>query len=142
VGQRLEFTVDALPGRTFTGKVMFINPAVDEANRAAKVVAEVQNGDDVLKGGIFVRGRIVVASRTDVAQVPRAALLNWNVASGTAEVFVVRDGKAEKRPVKTGQDAGSVVAIESGLANGEAVVTRGGFALQSGDRVTVADEGV
>lgn len=142
VGQRLEFTVDALPGRTFTGKVMFINPAVDEANRAAKVVAEVQNGDDVLKGGIFVKGRIVVASRTDVAQVPRAALLNWNVAGGTAEVFVVRDGKAEKRPVKTGQNAGSVVAIESGLANGEAVVTRGGFALQSGDRVTVADEGV
>jgi membrane fusion protein, multidrug efflux system len=142
VGQRLEFAVDALPGRTFTGKVMFINPAVDEANRAAKVVAEVQNGDDVLKGGIFVKGRIVVASRTDVAQVPRTALLNWNVASRTAEVFVVGDGKAEKRPVKTGQDAGSVVAIESGLASGEAVVTRGGFALQSGDRVTVAEEGV
>lgn len=142
VGQRLEFTVDALPGRLFTGKVMFINPAVDEASRAAKVVAEVQNRDDVLKGGMFVKGRIIVASRTDVAQVPRAALLNWNVASGTAEVFVVRDGTAEKRPVKTGQDAGSVVAIESGLANGDAVVTRGGFALQSGDRVTVAGEGM
>ena len=37
VGQSIEFTTDALPGRTFTGKVMFINPAIDAASRSAKV---------------------------------------------------------------------------------------------------------
>jgi RND family efflux transporter MFP subunit len=141
VGQPLEFTVDAFPGRTFTGRVMFINPAVDEASRAARVVAEVRNADGTLKGGLFVRGRIVVSSRTAVRQVPRGALLRWNVAAATAEVFVVRDGRVETRPVKTGQDAGAMVAIDAGLAAGEQVVTRGGFALRPGDRVTVKGEG-
>jgi RND family efflux transporter MFP subunit len=145
VGQPLEFTVDALPGRTFTGKVMFINPAVDEASRAGRVIAEVRNADDALKGGLFARGRIVVSHKSGVLQVPRAALLNWDVAAATAEVFVVRDGVAEKRPVRTtgtGQAAGSAVAIDSGLVIGDQVVTRGGFALKAGDRVTVSGEGV
>ncbi|MBZ5556211.1 MAG: efflux RND transporter periplasmic adaptor subunit [Acidobacteriia bacterium] len=145
VGQALEFTVDALPGRTFTGTVMFINPAVDEASRAAKVIAEVRNTGDALKGGLFVRGRIVVANRAGVLQVPRTALLNWNVAAATADVFVVRDGKAEMRPVQillTEQAGGTMVAIGGGLASGDHVVTRGGFALKAGDRVTVSGEGM
>ena len=142
VGQPLEFTVDAIPGRTFTGKVMFINPAVEEASRAARVVAEVRNTDDVLKGGLFARGRIVVSTEARILQIPRAALLNWNVGASTADVFVVRDGKAEKRPVKIRHDGGSMVAIEAGLVSGELVVTTGGFTLKPGDRVTVAGQGV
>ena len=47
VGQMLEFTTDAVPGRTFSGTVMFINPSVDAASRSAKVIAEVPNGDRV-----------------------------------------------------------------------------------------------
>ncbi len=43
VGQPLTFSTDALPGKVFTGKVMFINPAVNEADRSVKVVAEVDN---------------------------------------------------------------------------------------------------
>ena len=142
VGQPLAFTVDAIPGRTFTGTVMFINPAVDEASRAAKVVAEVRNAGDVLKGGLFARGRIVVSNKADVLQVPRAAVLNWNITGATAEVFVVRDGKVDKRPVRTGQVAGPAVTIFAGLVSGDQVVTRGGFALKAGDRVTVAGEGM
>ncbi|TAK17075.1 MAG: efflux RND transporter periplasmic adaptor subunit, partial [Acidobacteria bacterium] len=141
VGQRLEFTVDALAGRLFTGQVMFINPSVDEVSRAGKVVAEVRNPDAALKGGLFVKGRILVSTRADVLQVPRAALVNWNVADGTAEVFVVHDGTAERRPVRTGPAAGESVAILAGLAGGDRVVTRGGFALKSGDRVTVSEGG-
>ena len=51
VGQPLEFTTDAVPGRTFSGKVMFINPALDEASRSARVIAEVPNPDGLLRGG-------------------------------------------------------------------------------------------
>jgi membrane fusion protein, multidrug efflux system len=145
VGQPLEFTVDAVPGRAFTGTVMFINPAVDEGSRAAKVIAEVRNADNALKGGLFATGHIVVANRTGLMQIPRAALLNWNVSGATADVFVVRNGTAEKRPVRTAgilQAAGSAVAIEHGLAIGDRVVTRGGFALKAGDRVTVSGEGM
>jgi membrane fusion protein, multidrug efflux system len=142
VGQRLEFSTDSLPGRTFTGKVMFINPAIDESTRAAKVVAEVQNTDGALKGGAFVKGRIVTATRAGVVQVPRDALLNWNVEQQTADVFVINAGKAEKRQVKIGGTNHVSVQVTSGVTPGEQVVTRGGFALRPGDRVTVMGQGV
>lgn len=137
VGQPLEFTTDVLPGRTFSGKVMFINPSIDEASRSARVIAEVVNRDGTLKSGAFVKGRILVATREGVLQVPREALLNWSLEQQSAEVFVVRGDQAEKRTVRTGMTSGELVEVVSGLSAGDRVVTRGGFALRSGDRVTV-----
>ena len=137
VGQPIEFTTDSLPGRPFTGKVMFINPTIDAASRSAKVVVEVPNPDGQLKGGAFVKGRVVVSNRPGILQVPREALLNWNLEQQTAEVFIARGDKAEKRVVKTGQSNGVTVEVLSGLDEGDPVVTRGGFSLQPGDRVAV-----
>lgn len=135
VGQPLEFTTDALPGRTFTGKVMFINPTIDPASRSAKVVAEVRNTDGQLKGGAFVKGRILVASRTGVLQVPREALQNWNVEQATADVYVVKADTADRRQVRIGGSTATSVEILEGLQAGEQVVTRGSFALKPGDRI-------
>jgi RND family efflux transporter MFP subunit len=137
VGQTLEFSTDALPGRSFMGKVMFINPALDVASRSAKVVAGVPNSNGLLRGGSFVKGHIIVANRPGVLQVPREALLTWNVEQQTAEVFVVRGDQAEKRTVKTGATGGAAIEIVSGLQAGDQVVTRGGFAIGQGDRVAV-----
>lgn len=137
VGQPLEFTTDAFPGRTFTGKVMFMNPSVDEGSRAAKVVAEVPNPGGALRGGLFVRGRIITGTRQGVLQVPREALLNWNVEQHTAEVFMVQGGQARKRAVRVGTAGETVVEISSGLDSGDVVVTRGAFALRDGDKVVV-----
>lgn len=135
VGQTIEFTTVTVPGRTFTGKVKFINPTIDAANRSAKVVVEVPNADGQLKGGAFVEGRIVVATRADVLQIPREALLNWNLEQQSADVFIAVGGKAEKRSVRTGRTNGAMVEIVSGLEPGDPVVTRGGFSLQPGDPV-------
>ncbi len=141
VGQRLEFTTDGVPGRTFTGKVMFINPAVDEGSRAAKVVAEVHNADGALRGGLFVRGRIVTGVRQGVLNVPRESLLNWNVEKRTAEVFVVQGDQARKCAVTVGTAGEKAVEISSGLDSGDVVVTRGAFAVRDGDKVVVQNGG-
>ena len=143
IGQAIEFTTDTLPGRTFTGKVMFINPAIDEATRSARVVAEVVNRDGSLKGGAFVKGRIEVARRAGVLQVPREALLDWNIEQNTAELFVVKGDQADRRTVTTGASNGPSVEIVTGVQAGEQVVIRGGFAIRPGDRIMVATgEGV
>ncbi len=120
---------------------MFINPAVDPASRSAKVVAEVANTDGALRGGLFVRGRIVTGTREDALLVAREALVNWNVASRTAELFVVHGGTANKRAVRIGVAGDERVEITGGLAAGDPVVTRGGFALRDGDRVSVSSDG-
>jgi len=140
VGQPLEFTVDGLADRRFAGRVMFINPAVDEASRSARIVAEVPNAGGALKGGLFARGRIVTATRPDAVVVPREALLDWNTAARTAQLFVVdADGAcAEARRVRVGRTTAAGVEVVEGLAAGEPVVTRGAFAIRPGDTVTVA----
>ena len=137
VGQPLTFSTDAIPGKTFTGKVKFINPAVSEADRSIRVVAEVRNVSEELKTGEFVKGRIVTGKRPGVLQVPRTALLSWDVAAGKGDLVVVDNAVARRRTVRTGSAAGDLVEISSGLSKGETVVTRGGFNVKEGDRVNV-----
>jgi RND family efflux transporter MFP subunit len=137
-GQPLEFNVDALPGKIFTGKVMYINPELSTADRSLSVIAEVSNGGDLLKGGLFVKGRIVTGTRALVLQVPRSALAAWDSASRSGRVFVITDGAARMKQVETGIVSGDLVEIVNGLAVGEQLVVRGGFNLKDGDRVTIA----
>jgi RND family efflux transporter MFP subunit len=137
VGQPLTFSTDAISGNTFTGKVMFINPVVNEADRSVKVVAEVDNRSEQLKGGLFVKGRILTGKRVGILQVPRASLLTWDVAEKKGDLFVVNGEIVKRRTVQTGSIMGDFVEIRSGLAADEQVVTRGGFNLRDGDRVNI-----
>ncbi len=138
VGQELDFTVDAYPGRTFAGRVMHINPSADPVSRSVKVMADVANPTGDLRGGTFVKGRLRTGQREGVLQIPRVALLSWDVEHGTGEVFVVTGDTVERRTVHTGVATGDVVEVVSGVAAGENVVTRGGFNVRPGDRVLAA----
>ena len=137
VGLPLTFSTDAIPGRTFTGKVMFINPVVNESDRSVKVTAEVQNVSEQLKGGLYVKGRIVTGKRAGILRVPRVALLSWDVAGKKGDLFVAKGEIAIRRTVQTGAVMGDFVEIISGLASDEQVVVRGGFNLKDGDRINV-----
>ncbi|MGA2956753.1 MAG: efflux RND transporter periplasmic adaptor subunit [Thermodesulfobacteriota bacterium] len=137
VGQPLTFSTDALPNKVFTGKVMFINPAVNEADRSVKIVAEVDNTSEELKGGLFVKGRILTGKRTEVIKIPQTALLTWDVAAKKAEIFVVNGDLARRQTVRTGNLSGDQVEITSGLTPGQQVISRGGFNVKDGDKVNV-----
>jgi membrane fusion protein, multidrug efflux system len=137
VGQPLTFSTDALPGKNFTGKVMFINPVVNEADRSVKITAEVENVSEQLKGGLYVKGRIITGKRMGILRVPRVALLSWDVAGNKGDLFVVKGEIANRRTVQTGSVLGEFVEVTSGLSPGEPVVVRGGFNLKDGDRVNV-----
>jgi RND family efflux transporter MFP subunit len=138
LGQTLQFTTDGVPGKAFTGKVMFINPAIDQADRSLKVIAEVPNVPEVLKGGLFAKGKIVTGSRRGVIQVPRGTLATLDLERHAGTLFVVENGVAHKREVTTGAVAGDLVEIAAGLKVGEQLVSRGGFTIKDGDRVKVA----
>jgi RND family efflux transporter MFP subunit len=136
-GQLITFSTDAMPGKTFAGKVMFINPIVNEADRSIKVVAEVDNRDEQLKSGLFVTGRIKTGERRGVLKVPRSALLTWDVPGKKADLFVVQGNTARRRTVGTGALSGDRVEVTGGVENGDLVVTRGGFNVKDGDQVNV-----
>ncbi len=138
VGQPLEFMVDSQAGRTFTGTVKYINPELSSADRSLKVVAEVRNVPEQLKGGLFVKGRIVTGTRAEVVQVPRSALASLDIQAKKGSLFIVANGTAHKREVQSGVVNGDMVEIVSGLNAGEQYVVRGGFNLQDGEKVAVA----
>lgn len=138
VGQPLEFTVDALPGKLFTGKVMFINPELNAADRSLRIIAEVRNASDILKGGLFTKGRIVTGQRSKVVQVPRSSLTGWDAGTRRGTLFVVSGEMAKARPIETGSVSGDLVEVVKGLSAGEQYVMRGGFNLKDGEKVVVA----
>lgn len=137
-GQPLEFTTDAFPGRTFKGTVMFINPAVNEADRSVRVIAEVNNAAGELRGGLFVQGRIVTGKREGVILIPREALLGWDVAGKKAKLFIVEADRAKSREVRTGQATEGRVEITAGLKAAETYVVRGAFNVKEGDKLLIA----
>jgi RND family efflux transporter MFP subunit len=137
VGQPLTFSTDALPEQKFTAKVMFINPVVNDSDRSIKVTVEVENVSEQLKGGLYVKGRIITGKRTDIIRVPRVALLSWDVTGKKGDLFVVKGEIANRRTVQTGIVMGDFIEVTSGLTLGEPVVVRGGFNLKDGDRVSV-----
>lgn len=136
-GQPVEFTVDSQQGRTFAGKVMYINPELSTADRSLKVIAEVRNVPESLKGGLFAKGRIITGTRSQVLQVPRSALGSFDIVARKGELFVVEKGTARKREVRSGTVNGELVEIAAGLKPGEQYVVRGGFSLKDGDKVAV-----
>lgn len=138
VGQRLDFTCDGLPGRTFSGTVKYLNPSVNSADRSLQVMAEIDNRDSQLKDGLFVKGGIVTGQRENVLLVPRTVLAGIDLAAGKAFLFVISGDKAERRAIQIGAISGEEVEIVSGLKAGEHYVSRGAFNLRDGDKVSVA----
>ncbi len=139
VGQPLIFSTDAVPGRIFSGRVKFINPAVNQLDRSLRVIAEVPNVPEVLKGGLFVQGRIIINQKKGVLQAPRTAFSSWDMAGRTGKLFVAEDNTARLRRVKTGLISGDNVEIVSGLSAGEKIIVRGGFNVKDGDPVKIID---
>ncbi len=138
IGQRLEFSVDSLPGKSFSGRVMYVNPELSAADRSLKVIAEVRNDGELLKGGLFAKGRIVTGSRRGGIQVPRSAVAGLDLSAGSGFLFVLEGDVARKRSVRTGSSSGEMLEIVSGLKSGESFVVRGGFNLKDGDRVSLS----
>lgn len=134
-GQPLQFTVDSLPGKTFSGTVMYINPELSAGDRSLKVIAEVRNSPEILKGGLFVKGRVVTGNRTNLLLVPRSALATLDMDKKTGSLFVINKAVAQRRDVTIGNVSGDLVELTTGIKPGERYVTRGGFNLTSGDKV-------
>ncbi len=135
-GLPLVVTLDALPGKTFEGRVLAVNPLVDAAGRSIVVRAQVKNSDASLRPGMFARVRLITGDTGEALVVPEQAL----VPQGTDQfVFRVVDGKAVRAKVELGQRRTGKVEIRSGVAAGDLVVTAGQVRLRDGVPVAIAN---
>lgn len=133
-GQDSVLAVDGLPGQTFQGRVQEIRPAADPASRTFGVRIRVHNTNGVLRPGMFARGAVTVGVRHNVLQIPEGAVVT--AASGPM-VFVVRDGRAIRRPLTLGAHHDGMVDVASGLSAGEQIVVEGQDALTDNQPVAL-----
>ena len=135
-GRSVSLEVDAYPGRTFTGLIRYVSPAVQADSRALIIEAVVPNQSGELKPGQFVRARIEQASQTPAVLVPGSAV---RTDSDTARVYVVSPtGSAEERIVTTGQTVEGLIEITTGVKAGDVVATSNVAQLADGVRITGA----
>jgi membrane fusion protein, heavy metal efflux system len=128
-------TTSAYPGRTFNGRVSYIDPRVDPQTRTAQVRIELANPRESLKLGMFVdvnfSGAVQAASSGQtVPAVPRSAV---QIIGAKQIVYVATDqpGAFVQREVSTGQEVNGKLPVYNGVSAGERVVTEGSFLLRA-----------
>jgi membrane fusion protein (multidrug efflux system) len=136
VGQTLHVSLDAIPGKTFEGKVFAVNPLVDAAGRAIVIRALVRNPDTSLRPGMFARVRLITRNLQDALTIPEQAI----VPQGDDQyVFKVTDGRAMRVKVEVGQRRDGKVEIVKGLEPTDMVVTAGHLKIRDGVPVTIVN---
>jgi len=135
LGQPIRVTVDAYQDRVFEGRITRINPTSEAANRSITLEALVPNVDRLLRPGFFAKGDLVYDLHGDAVVVPEKALTTF---AGVTKVFVIANGKAEERIVRTGVAVGDRREIADGVKRDEQVAVSNLDRLEQGASVTVA----
>jgi membrane fusion protein, multidrug efflux system len=144
VGQHVNVTADAFPGRFFHARVTTIEPQVSADTRTMQIQATMANPDGALLPGMFVNAAVVLPPQPKAIVVPETAV-EYTLYGDS--VFVIKDSgkdaaghpilRAVRTPVKTGARWDGNVAILDGLKPGERVVAAGQVKLQNGAEVAV-----
>lgn len=139
VGQPVELAVDALPGRSFKGRVQALDSQIDANGRALQVLAQVDNSGALLKPGMFARPRVVFAVREGAVVVPEEALVPLGTKQYLIRVVDGPDGKqvARRLEARIGLRLPGRVEIVDGLKAGDLVATAGQARLLRGDDIPV-----
>jgi RND family efflux transporter MFP subunit len=135
IGQEAHVELDALPGRTYRGKVVRVAPTLDAATRTLDAEVQLSNASGELRSGMFGRGAIVVDVHTAMPVVPPSSV---QLTNGKAFVFVLTESKVARRLVQVGVDAGEWLEIREGLKAGEEIITAGIDDLSDGATVRVS----
>jgi membrane fusion protein (multidrug efflux system) len=148
--QVIELTVDAFPGEVFKGRITSLDARVAQDTRTLLVRGTLDNPDRKLLPGMFANVAVLAGAESAVVTVPRTAI-TYSLYGDAVYVVVPEEPKegeakpedgeqiyvVERRFVRPGQVRGDLVAISSGLKDGEQVVTTGQIKLNNGSRVKI-----
>ena len=137
VGDEVEVTLDALPGRPMPGRIRRIFPSADTLTRLVPVEVELRGAAarDV-RPGFLARVTFSLDPRGNVLLVPASAVVD---AAAGAAVFRVKDGTASRTSVRRGDTYQGRVEILSGLSPGDTIVIAGNQELRDGASVRITE---
>lgn len=137
-GDSVEITADAIPGKTFYGRVNRIYPAVDPATRTFTVEVVVNNNYRTLRPGMFTRVTVRFGVNNNVV-IPDVAVVKQQ-GSGDRYVYILNeDGTVNFQKVVLGRRMGAEYEVLEGIADSAKVVTGGQIRLKDGIKVSVSE---
>ena len=135
-GDSVEVTADAIPGKTFYGKINRIYPTVDPATRTFTVEVKIDNAYKTLRPGMFVRATVNFGTNNNVV-IPDVAVVKQQ-GSGERFVYVLNaDNTVTYKKVVLGRRMGSEYEVLEGLEDGDKIVIGGQIRLKDGVKVIV-----
>lgn len=134
VGQEARVELDAIPGKTFQGRVVRLAPAFDPSTRTLDAEVQLENPTGELRPGMYGRGAIVVETHPGAAVIPATAAV---INSKGQFAFVLEGEVVRRRPIELGVDGGEWLEVVRGLKAGDEVVVAGTDGLADGARVRV-----
>ncbi len=133
-GEKVAFTIQALPGIDYSGNIIFIDPVIDPVTRVAKVRVETGNQSGKLKPEMFATGIVSTTLKEyrDNIVIPKTAVL-W---TGKRSIVYVKQQDSEEpvfkmREIGLGPMLGESYVITDGLTEGEEIVTNGTFSVDA-----------
>jgi RND family efflux transporter MFP subunit len=137
VGRDAHVELDALPGKTFSGKVVRLAPTLDPGTRTLDAEVQLDNRAGELYPGMYGRGAITVETHPQMPVVPVGAVV---LSNRQAFAFVVDAGGdvVHRRALTLGVDGGEWFEVKAGLRAGDEVVVAGSEALSEGMKVRAA----
>jgi multidrug efflux system membrane fusion protein len=140
LGDRGEIRMDAFPGQVLSGTVVEVASAADPGSGMFPIEVHFDSPLPRMVSGLVARLRLTPTSEAPpLTYVPMAALVEGD--GDRASVFVIDDGKALRREVRVAFITRDAIALESGVAPGEPVITDGALFLENGESVEVQREG-
>jgi len=132
IGQKAELRAEAYPDQVFEGTVTRIVQTLNRATRTMTVEIDLPNKDRRLKGGMFARVEVTVGTHHQSLQIHIDAVRGLEY---TQDIYVVREGKAQRVDVEIGARDNNLVEILKGLSRDEQVVVSGKDLVQDGTPV-------
>jgi RND family efflux transporter MFP subunit len=132
VGQKLAITAKSYPGQNFDGTIALIDPFINETKRTAKVRIDIPNADFKLRPGMYVNAELAM-DMGEALTVPVSAIMPTGERN---VVFIDKGGgKLEPRIVQLGAKYGDIYEVQSGLQEGERVVSSANFLIDAESKV-------
>ncbi|MGM9737279.1 MAG: efflux RND transporter periplasmic adaptor subunit [Candidatus Cryptobacteroides sp.] len=132
----VDITVDAIPGRTFSGRISRIYPTIDPSTHTFTSEIQVTNADHALRPGMYARVKVLFGVNHSVT-VPDNCIVKQQ-GSAIRSVYVLQeDGTVRERVVTLGRHFDDEYEILTGLNEGEKIVVKGQASLKDGDKVNV-----
>lgn len=136
-GQEARITVNAYPGKAFSGKVAFVYPTLTPETRTAKARIELANTGGLLKPEMYASVEVIAGrAGKKVLAVPDSAVLD----SGTRQIVLLQrgEGSFEPRPVRLGAHGDGYIEVLEGIQAGDNVVVSANFLIDSESNLKAA----